>query len=206
MEERIIHLADAILRELNKLGDDHKEYYYSELDSIAIKLGAELHNGASRWAFVFKKQKIVFKFPRYSSVNQDYCEVEVNNYRLAQKYNIERCLLPIEYVGTTDSGVALYYQPMFDRPQGAMSYREQERMEHKLGGLHNAPIIRKIRRGCLDTPERLWIERATQIYGKRFMREFEKWTHEAKVNDLHNANVGWLGKQPIIIDYAGYHG
>lgn len=204
LEDKIIALADKVLAELNHFED--KCYYYSQLDTIARKLGAELYHGASRWAFVFKGQKAVFKFARYTSTDTDYCELEARNYNLAKKYGIERCLLPIEYVGTTDTEVAVYYQPMFDKAQGAMPYREQERIEQKLGGLHNAPVIRKIRRGCYDAPERLWLERATQIYGKRFMREFERWTHEAQVNDLHNGNVGYIGRQPIIIDYAGYHG
>lgn len=204
MEDRIILLAEKVLAELNRLDD--KCYYYSQLDKIAMKLGAELHNGASRWAFVFKGHKAVFKFARYTSTDTDYCELEARNYTLAKKYGIERCLLPIEYVGTTDTEVAVYYQPMFDKAQGQLPYNDICRLERKLGTLHNAPVIRKIRRGCYDAPERLWIERATQIYGKRFMKSFEDWTREAQVNDLHNGNVGYIGKQPIIIDYAGYHG
>ena len=51
-----------------------------------------------------------------------------------------------------------------------------------------------------------WYARAYQIYGKQFMRKFERFTRQHRIGDLHNSNVGYLGQMPIILDFAGYHG
>ena len=49
-----------------------------------------------------------------------------------------------------------------------------------------------------------WWNRAWQIYGKQFMRILEGFTNDHEIGDLHGNNVGYLGKFPIILDYAGY--
>ena len=58
--------------------------------------------------------------------------------------------------------------------------------------------------GCRISNE--WYARAYQIYGKQFMRKFERFTRDKRIGDLHDSNVGYLGKMPIILDFAGYHG
>ena len=200
-------LTRRVLTAMNDhLSCDDREPSYSELERIACDLGAELHNGASRWAFVFKKHNLVYKFPRWSEVEEDYCELEMRNYELGKKYRIERCLLPISLVGRTESGIPIYLQPMYTSSQDGMERNRRKQMERKMGKIYNAPIVRKICRGCYSSPHDTWVARATQIYGKAFMRSFQAWSKEGKVNDLHSGNVGYLGKQPIIIDYAGYHG
>lgn len=197
-------LARRVLDELEEL--DEYSPSYGSLERIAKKLGAELHNGASRWAFVFKEHRIVFKFPRFESTDCDYCEIELKNYNSAKEFRVERVLLPVEFVGETTCGLSVYYQPMYTKSQGDMRYEEIRNLERKMGQLPHSPIIRKIREGMYSAPERIWIARATQIYGKAFMKSFEAWSRKCQVNDLHSGNVGWLGKMPIIIDYAGYHG
>lgn len=177
----------------------------SELKPIAERLGAKVHSGATRWAFVFEKHKVVVKFPKYDETSEDYCDIELTNYERAKEYRIERCLLPIEYVGETESGIPVYIQPMYTVSQDGLGYERQEKWEKKLGGLHRSPIVRKVKDGCRYSPPNLWVERAIQIYGKAFMRSFQEWSRRYDVNDLHSSNVGYLGKQPIIIDYAGYH-
>lgn len=199
-------LTERVLATMNELLKEDAEPERSDLDRVASRLGAKLHWGATRWAFVFTKHKVVYKFPRWSEIETDYCELELENYELGKKYRIERCLLPIEKVGETDAGIPIYLQPMYTSSQDGLSYDRMKQWEHKMQKTTNRTMIRKIQHGCFSSPQRFWMERATQIYGKAFMRSFEKWSHEGRVNDLHSGNVGWLGRQPIIIDYAGYHG
>lgn len=199
-------LTRRVLTAMNKELGDNKLPTYSELERVAEEIGATLHNGASRWAFVFKKHGVVYKFPRWSEVEDDYCELEVRNYELGKKYHIEKCLLPITKVGETKSGIPIYLQPMYTTSHDGLERHRRKTWERKLGKSYNSPIVRKIRHGCYSSPHDFWVARATQIYGKAFMRSFQKWSKEGKVNDLHSGNVGYLGKQPIIIDYAGYHG
>lgn len=199
-------LTAKVIKAMDKALGDNVAPCYSELEKVAHSLGAQLCNGASRWAFVFKARRIVYKFPRWEGTDTDYCEIEMRNYELGKEYHIERCLLPVTFAGRTEAGIPLYIQPMYTTSHDGMGYGQLEHMQRKLHDLHNATIIRNIMNGCWSSPTRLWIERATQIYGKAFMKSFQEWTRVGKVNDLHSGNVGYLGKMPIIIDYAGYNG
>ncbi len=196
-------LSERILAELECLDDIAPSY--GSLRYIAEELGAELHNGATRWAFVFKKYRIVFKFPRFNNTDLDYCEIELNNYNIAKEYRVERALLPLEFMGKTSRGLPIYCQPMYTKAHGEMRYDEIRILERKMGQLAQSSTLSKIRQGMYSSPGRIWTARATQIYGKAFMKSFEAWSHRCEVNDLHSGNIGWLGKMPIIIDYAGYH-
>lgn len=198
-------LAFKVIKALDEYLCDNRQPDSDELAPIAQRLGAKLCCGATRWAFVFPKHRMVVKFPKYDETDEDYCELELENYNRAKEYRVERCLLPIEYVDTTESDIPIYIQPMYTIAHERLDYEICKRWERKLHGLHNAPIVRKVENGCYYTPTRLWTERAIQIYGKAFMKSFQRWSRECRVNDLHTGNIGWLGKQPIIIDYAGYH-
>ena len=57
-----------------------------------------------------------------------------------------------------------------------------------------------------DWVDREWYARVLQLYGKKFLSSFEKFSKEVKLNDLHDANIGWRNGRPIILDYAGYCG
>ena len=177
-----------------------------DLDEVCRILDCTLHSGATRWALVFPKHKIVFKFPKYNETSRDYCAMELKNYELGKKFGIEKCLLPISYIGTLECDIPIYVQPMYTVSVSDTDYRVSRSYEEKCEKLRGSVVFRKICRGIYDTPPRVWVARATQIYGKKFMRKFEQWSHAGKVNDLHSSNVGWLRKQPIIIDYAGYQG
>ena len=200
----MLDLNQRVLQALNSLTTD--EPGMSELAPIVNRLGGELQYGATRWAIVFPKQRTVYKFARLCSVQTDYCELELKNYNLAKEYGVERCLLPIEFIGEITCGLRIYRQPMYLYSLQEMPNAHRRTMTAKYDKTMKWSMVTRIRRGCHDAPHDQWIARATQIYGKSFMRSFQKWTHEARVNDLHTSNIGFLGKQPIIIDYAGYHG
>lgn len=199
-------LALQVIQLMNEMITNNDDPVSSnDLSPIAKKLGAKLAWGATRWAFVFERQGIVVKFPRYEETETDYCEIEYDHYLAAKNYGVERCLLPIQPAGTTESGIPVYVQPMYSFAQSAIPPVIARQWESKMKNLRKAPVMQKIERGCYEAPTGFWLKRATQIYGKAFMRSFEKWTHECAINDLHSSNVGYLGKQPIIIDYAGYY-
>lgn len=179
---------------------------WDDLDRIVRPLGGELHSGATRYGVVFSKHKVCVKFAKLNETKRDYCAKELENYRLAMSYGVEKILLPIEQVGTLKCGLIIYVQPCYTVAHDGLKPDQYRLIERKIGQLHRHPIVRRIRNGMFYSANEVWIERATQIYGKRFMRSFEKWTHEAKVNDLHTGNIGYCGKQPVIFDYAGYWG
>ena len=66
-------------------------------------------------------------------------------------------------------------------------------------------MCEKIRCGMYyDGLDRNWLSMVISLYGKRFCRSLEKWSKENRVNDLHNANIGYVKGKPVILDYSGY--
>ena len=175
---------------------------YEIVGRITKKLNCQFHSGVTRYALVFPKERLVFKFC-YSG-RKDYCVQEFQNYQIAKTYRVERCLLPVELAFEID-GIKVFCQPMYTKCVGDMSNDEYDIVDRKIQHVPHK-IYRKVRQGCYSAPPENWTKRAIQIYGKAFMKSFQLWTHDCCVDDLHSGNVGWLGKQPIIIDYAGYDG
>lgn len=172
------------------------------IEQLAQKYHAKYCSGVTRRAVVFPETRTVYKFPYYEETEHDYCAIELEKYLSAKKLGIDKILLPIERVGEIDETHAVYVQPMYTvncYDSDGCFYRKKSNVSHDFG--------RKVVRSCYDTDLDLtWTRRAIQIYGKRFMKIFEKWTIEENVNDLHGANIGYLKRMPIICDYAGYFG
>lgn len=197
-------LMQRVIDTLN--GYDFECLSYYEIESICDKLHCEYGSGATRWALIFPEHQIVFKFQRCAETRTNYCEIEYANYQKAIEYRVEKILLPIELVGTLKSGHRIYCQPMYSYSHYQMPDDRRIGMEKKIKTVLQSSIVHKVSCGCYYAPNREWLARAIQIYGKKFMRSFEKWSMECNVNDLHTENCGFLRNQPVIIDYAGFHG
>lgn len=193
-------LVAKVLKEIDNT-PKHK-FNYDYLYEVAKRLDCEANSGATRLVLIFPKQGWVIKIP-YG--RHDYCAQEVESYRTAVKYGVERLLLSIEKVGETAHGIPLYIQPMYKITVNDMNRRDQDKIRQLCKKTTNYHTIAEIRRSCYCGPESNWVARATQLYGKKFMRSFEKWTREFRVNDLHNANIGYIkGYRPVLVDYAGF--
>ena len=170
--------------------------------------GIKVHysSGATKGCFIFQNFVIKFKLDDSDSRHYDDCvERELQIYNLAKERGLEKILLPTEFFFTNFYGMEFIKQQKitcitdYERPRK----RNANRMRDKNIGHKEVYKVRKsfYRGGCLDAD---WTRRAIHIYGKNFLKEFEKFTHEYKINDLHCANVGYLGRRPVILDFSGY--
>lgn len=189
------------------LTQTHEPLSFDDCEYIAERTGAHLSHGETRWCFWFDDCDMVIKIPRFDhGRNFDYCMRELHNYEKARAYNVERILLPIEYIGEYGS-VSVYLQPRFTYSHDDMSARDSRVLREKL---NNIPRRSKVLSSSLNNlyswVDREWYARVLQLYGKKFLASFEKFSVEAKLNDLHNGNIGWRNGRPIILDYAGYQG
>lgn len=164
--------------------------------------------GESRFAVWHKDWDFVLKIPRYGYATIDFCQREVDNYREAFAYGVERICLPIEHVYTTPSGIRIYKQKRYD-------FCTSDGLDSKINYRHylrkrNVPRDEKITAvvigGCHQgyRINAYWIARMVQLYGKKFAKSFEQWTRDCRINDLHDFNTGWLDNKPILLDYAGF--
>lgn len=197
-EQEIVEKVIEAMGRISQYNFDDDDLY-----SVAQKLGCKCANGATRMALIFPGLGKVIKFP-YGS--HDCCAQEVESYKSAVEHRVEKLLLPIEKCGVSKGGIPLYIQPMYQLAVDGLSRADYEKIRKLTRKTTNFEIIRRIERGYYYTPDREWTMRATQLYGKKFMRSFEKWTQKFRVNDLHGGNVGYLkGYRPVLIDYAGYN-
>lgn len=183
-----------------------KDFDTADAIRVAKNLGCEVCWGATRWCFVFPNDNFVYKIPRFYSVSYDYCAREVRNYDIAKEYRVERILLQIEIAASLENGIRIYKQQKFDFDHYQSDYSFRRKIESKCGNT-TGKASRKSRWHCYDSDiNPLWYNRMVQLYGKKFARSFEKFTHKVLLNDLHQKNIGWIHGKPIILDFAGYNG
>lgn len=179
---------------------------YHDCCEITRRLNCNFANGETRWCFYYDNVDEVIKIPRFDGDrNYDYCKRELHNYKLAQQYRVEAVLLPIRYIGCF-GGSDIYIQPKFTYSNSDMNLNQRKALKQKLGSARNSRIMRKSWNKLYYCMDDAWYARVLQLYGKKFLASFEKFSNEAQLNDLHNGNIGWRNGRPIILDYAGYQG
>lgn len=208
---------DQIVEILKTRCSDYKidQFYESEAKFIAKSVpGVTVASGVSRICFLADDDDTrVIKVPYADGYNDrciDYCAREIELYAKAQKMGIEKLLLPNSVVCVLDSGLTIYSQPRYSFSDRHAPDDFMEAVENKTANLHRKKIMQDIFNGLYDNYRYdtygIWLKRATQLYGKRFMRSFEKWTKDNRVGDIHGKNRGWLHGRPILLDYGGYEG
>jgi hypothetical protein len=195
---------------------DLANYFYSTrrddnaIEEVVDDLPVDFHSayGETRWAIWCDGWDFVIKIPRYGYASQDYCQVEMHNYERACAYGIERVCLPLEVVFTNVYGLTFYKQTRYSMSTADGNRKDYRKylIKRHIEDIAGKKLVNVARESCYKARlDRYWTSRVIQLYGKKFMRSFESWTQECKINDLHNGNTGWLNHKPILLDYAGYH-
>lgn len=192
-----------VAKVIEVMGDAPIWFGSHRFEEMANELNCRTSSGATRRVFIFPKLGVVIKFPCDS---HDYCEQEIASYESAKKYGVEKLLLPIEKVGVTKGGIPLYIQPIYKYTIAEMNRKQLDSLAKRFRSTQKSATTRAVGRGCYYHPNREWLARAIQLYGKKFMLSFEAWTNAHRVNDLHSQNIGYIGNfRPVLIDYAGYN-
>ena len=185
-----------------------KRVCYDDLWEFCRSYGLELSSGETRYCIISKDWDFVLKISRFDNVRDDYNAIEFANYENACKLGIEKIFLKMWKFGTLDCGLDIYAQVRYSFAHSGIDNNKERKMRKQVRKICFCKIFRKSHEnaydGCRISNE--WYARAYQIYGKQFMRKFERFTKQHRIGDLHTSNVGYLGKMPIILDFAGYHG
>lgn len=174
------------------------------------EIGAIASCGMTKEVLIFKKEGFVLKFSREIEDDTDFCMLECENYKSAKAAGLERILLPTTFFYKNDFGITFYKQPIYYKTQEDLTRLEKENLSHKMVNLKNKSLKNNSRFDELwdrffDPPDDFWIIRAIQYYGYNFMEKFADWTCENSVNDLHEANIGYVGNfRPVVFDYSGF--
>lgn len=180
---------------------------WNDMEEFARKHGFEFYNGVSRYCLYQKHWKEVIKISRFEEdPDHDYNEIELEHYRKACELGCADILLPTRKVATLKSSLGVFVQTRYTCSYSELNCGEADMLRRATRMIKLSPTFQKSMRALYDCPSTIWYARAWQVYGKKFMKQFEKFTRECEVGDLHTSNIGFLNNRPIILDYAGYYG
>ena len=185
-----------------------KQIGYDDLWEFCRSHDLEMFSGETRYCIASKDWDFVLKISRFDNVRDDYNAIEFANYENACKLGIEKIFLKMWKFGTLDCGLDIYAQVRYSFAHSGIDNNKERKMRKQVRKICSCKIYRKSHEHAYDgyRISNEWYARAYQIYGKQFMRKFERFTRDKRIGDLHDSNVGYLGKMPIILDFAGYHG
>ena len=201
--QNLNEFLDFFRKQANRFG---KKASWNTFRIVAEEGGLQFYHGATRGVFTHDKWDFVIKIDRmWDADDHKYCELEAENYASAIRYGIQQVVLPTELVAEINS-IKIYRQPKYTFSANELPRQFKTRLHKKLKGLERKDIVNKIDHSCYDGIYHLWLAHALLLYGKAYMKSFEAWTQEHRINDLHTGNIGWLKGKPILLDYAGYFG
>jgi hypothetical protein len=194
----------AVLDTMNGTRYGDLSAVFEEFKSRGIEVSYS--EGATKGCFIFKNFVLKFNLEDGDSRRIDDCvgrELEI--YNKAKEKGLEKILVPTYPFYTNCYGITFIKQQKISCSIDSQSGKKRKENVNKCKNVSNKAIY-KVRRGfykrtCSNSQ---WLARAIQIYGKNFMKDFEQFTHEYQINDLHYGNIGYIGKLPVILDFSGY--
>lgn len=128
----------------------------------------------------------------------DYCEVEVNRYEEALQYHVSNCFLKIEKIAEIRN-YSIYIQPI------ATALDESD----ESNSTHTQDDIDKVCKICEDNYYDCfcseWLGDAFNYYGEEVCKRLLDFLETEAIGDLHRGNIGYIGIQPVILDYADFN-
>lgn len=194
----------AVLDTMDSTSGRDLSTVFEEFKSRGIDVNYD--EGATKGCFIFKNFVLKFNLEDGESRRIDDCvgrELEI--YNKAKEKGLEKILVPTYPFYTNCYGITFIKQQKISCSVDSQSGKKRQENINKCKNVPNKTIY-KVRHGFYKQTcsNRQWLARAIQIYGKSFMKDFEQFTHEYQINDLHLGNLGYIGKLPVILDFSGF--
>lgn len=168
-------------------------------------------NGASKGVLIFKNFGFVIKIPFLycdgdelsgaveGKYDWDYCSQEANRYIKAEAEGLQNIFLETDFIGEVNDH-PIYIQP-FAEPLDKIGDKQSHRSCSKIDIHIVEDIIEENQYNYINCE---WEADIFALYGKRFYKKFKEFIKNNEIHDLRQANVGYVGLKPIILDYAGF--
>ncbi len=208
---KLLAVAKYIQANYNEL--PAARFVYADVCDIQKAIpGIKMAHGATRACFIDPdNEKYVYKISYNDSAPNryhDYCASEIQFYAEAKAHRCERILLPLEPVFTLDGGITLYKQMKYTYVHGELNKNSKFyrflKTQYLSESTNRTVLQRLIYQGQYTSIDEVWLASAIHTYGYKFMTEFMKFTKRNCINDLHSGNLCYVGRQPYVMDYAGY--
>jgi len=168
-------------------------------------------NGCTKGVLIFKNFNFVIKIPflycdgeglhgaEEGREEWDYCSQEENRYERAKKEGLEKVFLETSFLEEVNFHPV--YIQSFAEPLNKIIDKESRRSSTK-EDINNVEIIMEENNYSYISCE--WEADIYALYGKFFYKKFKEFIKNNRIEDLRQANVGYVGLSPIILDYAGF--
>lgn len=220
-------LTEKYANELKEIISALKNCYFEDLEDEEVfendviepfkekyKHNFTYNSGATKGVLIFDNLGFVIKIPfsycdgitlcgAYDGFEDwDYCSQEVNRYDFAEEQKVEQIFLKTELIDYIN-GFPIYIQEYAE----PLSHITKEHLiEHKSSTDNDIDEIDKIiNKENYEYINSEWEADVLVYYGKDFYLKFRDFIKEYDISDLRTPNIGYIGKQPIILDYAGFY-
>lgn len=170
-------------------------------------------SGATKGVLIFKNLGFVIKIPFVRCDGEDlygaddaenkwdYCEQESVRYEQYSKAGFNDIFLKTEFIDYVNDH-PIYIQELAiplaqikenDESHKSCSNDEIEKVK-KLWEINDYEMINSE-----------WEADILTLYGEEYYCNFMKFIIEYTLDDLRDTNIGYVGKKPIILDYAGFN-
>lgn len=127
----------------------------------------------------------------------DYCRAEEEMYQLAKEAGFAQFFAATEYIDEINTDFPIYVQEkaqVFRASAHSHSDKENEYTKKSLGHEYQASSLYTID----------FMTDMRHYYGEQRTRDFLNFIIKNNVNDLHSANIGYIGWRPVLIDYSSF--
>lgn len=218
LQEKYSKELKEILESLNKIESenfydlDQDNFDYQLVDDFKMFYNGKFKAdcGASKGVLIFDNFGFVIKIPfsmcdgeeLYGAYeceedkNWNYCEQEAIRYSMAEKKGMNEIFLKTELIKDFDT-YPIYIQEIAE-PLSSIDASDKSRSSH-------SDADENFVRNHSDIADVSWQADIYAVYGEDYFFEFLDFVEDIGINDLRDANVGYVGMKPIIFDYAGFY-
>lgn len=170
------------------------------LIQIQEDLDLDMDNGATKMCIIPDDDKVIkipFVGSGWHNFQYNYCEKEASIYKKAKEKGVE------EFFAATMEAELIECQ------DGAsiMAYFQERVDTHRIRILSNDEWDQasNISDSSPTGMPSSWLLDAFEYYGQERLLEFFSFVRDAKINDIHIDNVGYIGNRPVLLDYSGFY-
>lgn len=212
--------------EIREILDALHDCYFDELDDYTFdesvvtpfndsyKKPFKTANGASKGVLIFPNFGFVIKIPfifcngdemcgAQDGVHDwDYCSQEVCRYEMAEEEGFGDIFLETDLLGEVNNH-PIYIQPYAEVLNTLNS--EEYTSNHCSSVEADKETVRLLdKQESYDWLNENWEADFYVKYGIERFKKFKTYLRDNWITDLRDANIGYIGKNPVLIDYAGF--
>lgn len=167
-------------------------------------------SGATKGVLIFKQFGFVVKIPFNcngdaetllgaddSGSGWNYCEVEEIKCEKAEIFGVRECFAETFQIGfVKDYPIyAQEYAEVFSNTGSPSPQKTEEELNK----------IEDMCEGHVECFNSTWLSDALDFFGEKVFYNLLSFIDDFDISDLHDANIGYIGMRPVLVDYSSFN-